>query len=1730
MVAPHPDSDARTASELYAEFKRLAASMVPGWKGAGVDGEFGDALLRIASRMGAHVTQRVARTPRKDSVEFYNMLDIPADAPVPAEVPLVFLLNDKTDTPVFAAAGVQVSASSDNGEVVFETSRDTRLTPARLSFLVSADGDGDRIDQAPDGMLVLEEPADAALDFTIVSFADVGSRTLQLEPVEGLEKGDYLEIAGRIYQLDPEEDPTDGLVDLTEGLETRVGPEQLVKTATRIDHMAAFRLPNLQAHDFYVGHNELFNLANPAKIEISIQPSSVIENLPAGIKWELWGTKDGEEGPTWHEVEAKTSVPGTLELTKDWVGSVDSRSIGGQDCRWLRAHHTAKISAAKVDGTRVQSVQISVATLEEDADEASAERGVPTRCADFNTTKKPKAPEPEKDETAEKALSITQAFHNGTPLPLTTRFFPFGPEPQRFDTFSIAAPEAFSKKNARVSLLFEMPVANIAAMAMAESSDGPSRAYIVAENGRLQVMTFENGDIRWIELSQPEAEDLRDQQGPQTPESLGLNRLTTPQAMQYYKGPDVVIDVIVVRDKARRFWRKTVNWEGPDLNQIDEGTWRPIPPPGNEVNRDVVIARAGRGGYVSSARMVLFSVADDKLRWSRITGLYSSQDPKNVENAAGAAPTFGPGTRISPVYSSTWPSPRNAFSDLHLLVLDSDAKLWRGKIAFDYSGSDPVATATWSTGIHPAAPTVLSNKVRPIASHISGSKIAAFAASVDVDTLRVTALTWDDPGNLEKEEGGSVNLADGAEFRIYPSALSTKPMAAVVGSNADGAAVSVWTNTGEIDVVTPPDDTPSGVVATLSSSNGAPALVVNGASETVHIYRLGEHVSVELHHAIELDTAFTGADFIEPEDSKLFPFPANPVIDDGTKKVYSILDSELVTANTSATASDWRLWRQRPPPLPTLRARRTGSIADDKIELLDLADHPTPTDPPNNFIRVVDPAVPSDEVFEITSGPDVDGNYTVEPDIDHHTGTFDYEILDVASIAFASVTDAHLKTLAKVTDVSDTAGAPQQLRFLPSQDNQHVPDPLEQDVLRSDSAGNPGDPVWAQLKLAWILEPNAQAEAMLLGSESGQWRLEAFERGYESPELAWEYFDGESWRRLSISFDSTNSLANSGVLQFVVPRDLSVGEVAGQEDYWVRARLIGGDYGSVKYIVNVEHDSNNNPVKQEIDVDRSGLQPPEILSVDVSFTISEKIDPEFVLTYNNLTFRNQTQASASPDASFEILEGVAAINGDGAQRVIYLGMSKRFDGGPLTLYVDADDQERETKLVVEVRGERDWQRVSVDDETAGFHRRGYVNVSVDTETRRARYFDRELYWLRVRPASTDSQWSPTIRSIHVNAVRSLQAKSLSQEIVGSSSGEPGQRLLLAEYPVIPESLELRVRESLTEEERIALNRETEGLDAQEQAVTRYDDTLSIDGDWVRWTRVDSFQEANDNGRVFRLDAETGRIEFGERTRIPPAGANGIRAITYQSGGGEQGNLPRYNIESPKSSIRGLEKVSNPIPSSGGTNTPSLDEQLITAPARLRHSGLALARPDIEAIAAATSPDVVTARCVSPAQPGDPIRVAVAVRTGERCPSPSIARREGIARAIQRTAWGALDDRDIRVESPEYVHIKLSALLRTTSVELAARLEERATQALRLLTHPVAPGCGPRGNGWSFGRSIFDTDVLRAVSDIEGFDRVVGLDLTLRDGGEIPDALPVTALICAENDDVEVSIELPGGEG
>ena len=601
-------------------------------------------------------------------------------------------------------------------------------------------------------------------------------------------------------------------------------------------------------------------------------------------------------------------------------------------------------------------------------------------------------------------------------------------------------------------------------------------------------------------------------------------------------------------------------------------------------------------------------------------------------------------------------------------------------------------------------------------------------------------------------------------------------------------------------------------------------------------------------------------------------------------------------------------------------------------------------------------------------------------------------------------------------------------------------------------------------------------------------------------------------------------------MSFRVPATLSATDIGGREDLWIRARLVGGDYGRPKYVVTTTNPSPSTSV-QSTTIDTSDLHPPEITSIEASFVLDAATAPESVLVVDNLATLDQTQASAADQARFALFSGARAIDPDVDGRALYVGLTRQ-PASPLVLYAVVDDKDVPGTLAVDVLTTAGWRHATVDDETGALHRTGLIQVFLSTPLARAASFGREGFWLRLRPATGATGvdlgvWQPVVRGLFVNGVPAKQARTIEQEILGSSLGEPSLALELAETPVLPETLELRVREQLSEDEQEALEEERRrsilgsGRPPSE-APPVVGTVAGVDGTWVIWRRVDSFIGTDGDARVYRLDPATGRVTFGNgrQGKVPPAGNDAIRAFRYQQGGGRQGNAPAWSDLAVKSALEGIEAVVLPVDAAGGVDNPDPVTLLDTAPARLRHAGRALAVADYEALAVAAAPEVVRARGAPPERPGDPIRVAIALRDGTRRPVPSLALRAAVARTLHSAGWGGLPIRRLRVDPPTYVAVAVTVRLRVPAA-LAAQVEQAATAALVELLHPTDGG--PDGRGWPFGRRLWESDVLRTLDGVDGIDRVDAVEVTRLDGRPL-DAMPADGLVSAAAGDVDVQIE------
>jgi predicted phage baseplate assembly protein len=257
--------------------------------------------------------------------------------------------------------------------------------------------------------------------------------------------------------------------------------------------------------------------------------------------------------------------------------------------------------------------------------------------------------------------------------------------------------------------------------------------------------------------------------------------------------------------------------------------------------------------------------------------------------------------------------------------------------------------------------------------------------------------------------------------------------------------------------------------------------------------------------------------------------------------------------------------------------------------------------------------------------------------------------------------------------------------------------------------------------------------------------------------------------------------------------------------------------------------------------------------------------------------------------------------------------------------------------------------------------------------------------------------------------------------------------------------------------------------------------------------------------------------------IPPQGQNNIR-ITYQTGGGEQGNRAAETIVQLKSGIPYIDGVINYEPAQGGAPRESIDRLKARGSRVLRHRDRAVTAEDLADLAYAASTDVARVVTVSPtfdpynlwidptlsgantdqheAVNAGRVGVIVAPNVAAARPTPSLGLLRQVRAYLQERRPATAD---VWVAGPEWVRVTVTTAVVPLSIEIADVVNARVRMALDRFLHPLTGG--PQGQGWAFGRKPHRSDLLALVEAVEGVDYVRSLNVALEpESQELEDRL------------------------
>ena len=607
------------------------------------------------------------------------------------------------------------------------------------------------------------------------------------------------------------------------------------------------------------------------------------------------------------------------------------------------------------------------------------------------------------------------------------------------------------------------------------------------------------------------------------------------------------------------------------------------------------------------------------------------------------------------------------------------------------------------------------------------------------------------------------------------------------------------------------------------------------------------------------------------------------------------------------------------------------------------------------------------------------------------------------------------------------------------------------------------------------------------------------------PVLSWEYWNGTSWVNLRLGWaktlgpnnrpyakDETKDLVNSGSVRFVVPDDIATVEIAGQTHYWIRARLVGGNYGEVKFETTAKPDPSGNIVYSTERRDLS--RPPIVAETDgltIQYALTEFYPPQVLQTFNNLNYVDETAASVTAGKSFRPFVPL-----DVQTKALYLGLDQQFSHPRLLLALQneqAIDEKR--KLDWDALFQNDFNRIEAEDDSGAFTHTGLVRLVAPFEPEKRQLLGVPAYWIRAKLRGDDWPQSPELAGVFLNAVRAKQLRTVDEEILGGSDGTPGQRFQFQKIPVFEE--EIRVRTVLTDEDR---NRITKA-DGEDAVFDITDENQAVIETWVLWKEVTEFFDSRYDSRHYRLDHASGELEFGDGRHgaIPPIAGDNIRAFKYRFGGGKAGNVDVNTIKSLVTALGGIDAVTNPIPAGGGSDEATREQMLVLGPAQLNHRDRAVSTSDYEWLALEASREVVKARC-EPNRDSEGISapgwvsVYIVARSDDAQPSPPLELCRAVRAYLLKKAPAIIGwQQHIFVGRPVYVPVSVTITVVATSLALAAEAENTTRATLEHFLHPLKGG--PQERGWEFGQGLPVSTLYTEIEKISAVDHVVSLSMT-----------------------------------
>ena len=613
--------------------------------------------------------------------------------------------------------------------------------------------------------------------------------------------------------------------------------------------------------------------------------------------------------------------------------------------------------------------------------------------------------------------------------------------------------------------------------------------------------------------------------------------------------------------------------------------------------------------------------------------------------------------------------------------------------------------------------------------------------------------------------------------------------------------------------------------------------------------------------------------------------------------------------------------------------------------------------------------------------------------------------------------------------------------------------------------------------------------------------------------IAWEFLDSNGWHKVTFN-DQSDSFMTDGHGSVSLPgSQCELATVNNQKNYWVRARIVDGNYGNPVTYVPV--DPQDTSKGYQIQAGTGNVRAPILSNFSLDYATTPTAPA--LISQNGFLFVDETAANTQGFSPFVSTTELKPISHADPEPAFYLGFDAAFPQQPVKLYVDAAPRSfsgsvlRETSLAPSLLADLPtlrweyfngtaWSLLSVLDETNNLTEPGALEFLTPTDFQPLARFDASpRYWIRARSSRNDPFDTQELDGVYLNTTTAIQAITIQNELLGSSNGESAQTFRFSRSPVLSgQQLQVREPEQPSGVELAELLAE-EGGDAVEQRLNTITQQREF---WVRWHEVENFLASAPYSRHYTLDHATGTVTFGDGQNglVPPLATQNI-AASYQAGGGAAGNVAAGAIAQIKSKVAGAGAVVNPVGSDGGADLEAVAQVEERGPEVLRHRGRAVAAGDVEWLAReAAGTRVARTVCLPNVnrelvfEPGW-VTLLIVPQTADVKPTPSSELLHEVEDyLIERSYVGLTQQTPARINviGPGYIQVTVVAEVVPQNVEEAQTVKQSVLQALAAYLHPLTGG--PQGTGWVFGQPLYASKINQLIENVDGVDHVAALQL------------------------------------